>query len=111
MDTDQIDTDVGHQQLLVTPSEALYSPQWLALPAPLHPEQAARLRIARGTYPLPTVLVGRRRMVRTADIQNYVARLATSGQSVSGESKFSLIVHGRRAVGRPRKVAAPGGAP
>lgn len=99
------------QALLVTPADALYGQQWLALPAPADPAMAARLRIARGTFPLPTVLIGRRRMVRTADIRNYVARLAPGGQSVPREPEPSPITRGHHTTGRPRKIAASGGAP
>lgn len=98
------------QALLVTPADALYGQQWLALPAPADPAMAARLRIARGTYPLPTVLVGRRRMVRAIDIRNYVARLTPDKQPVSHEPAPDAVMCHRRA-GRPRKIAAAGGAP
>ena len=109
MDLDRNDASLD-RPLLVTPADALYGQQWLALPAPDDPAMAARLRIARGTYPLPTVLVGRRRMVRTIDIRNYVARLTPDGHPVSSEPESNTITRDRR-TGRPRKIAVPGGAP
>jgi len=64
------------QPLLVTPAETLYRLEFLAQPLPEKPEAAARLRLARGTFPVATVMVGGRRMVRVTDIQAYIEGLA-----------------------------------
>ena len=56
-------------RLLATLAQALYASDALGLrPVPLHPHQAASLAFHRGTFPLPTVKVMGRRMVRVADI-------------------------------------------
>lgn len=68
------------QRRLVTPATALYSPEFLGLPAPLKPNQAARLLLARGRYPLPTVLVMGRRMVRVDEIHHYIDSLQPSNE-------------------------------
>jgi hypothetical protein len=56
-------------QLYVTPAEALYSPELMGLkPVPQNPDAAVTLLLARRRFPLPTVLICRRRLVRVADI-------------------------------------------
>jgi len=61
---------------LVTPAEALYSPEFLALPPPANPVQAAGLRIARHRFPLPLVKVDGRNMVRVEDIHRFIDALS-----------------------------------
>lgn len=71
----QITTSVASERRLVTPAQALYSPEYLALPQPAKPDQAAGLLIARHRFPLPTVLVLGRRMVLVSDIHAFVDAL------------------------------------
>lgn len=58
-------------RLFVTPSEALYSPEFLGLPMPMNPAQAASIAMCRGRFPLPTLLIMGRRMVRVSDILKF----------------------------------------
>jgi len=58
-------------RLFVTPSEALYSPEFLGLPTPMNPAQAASIAMCRGRFPLPTLLIMGRRMVRVSDILKF----------------------------------------
>lgn len=58
-------------RLFVTPAEALYSTEFLGLPPPVNPKQAAALAMCRGRFPLPTLLIMGRRMVRVADILSF----------------------------------------
>ena len=55
-------------RLFVTPAEALYRPELLGLRPPLNPDNAATQLMTRGRFPLPTLLVCGRRMVRVVDI-------------------------------------------
>jgi len=87
---------VGHttpQPLLVTPAETLYRPEFLGQPRPEKPDAAARLRLARGTFPVATVMVGGRRMVRVSDIQAYIEGLAVD---LAGAPPARGPVRGRR---------------
>lgn len=85
---------------LVTPAEALYSPEFLALPSPTNPVQAASLRIARRRFPLPLVKVDGRNMVRVEDIHRFIDALSPT-QSAS--DPIPTLRPGRRR-GRPRKM-------
>lgn len=89
------------QRRLVTPATALYSPEFLGLPAPLKPNQAASLLLARGRYPLPTVLVMGRRMVRVDEIHHYIDSLQPSNEPQPQAP--------RRRRGRPRMEMAEAG--
>jgi len=84
---------------LVTPATALYSPEFLGLPLPSKPDQAAGLRIARRRFPLPTVLVDGRRMVLVADIDVYINGLSTVPPASSPPELTT-----RRRRGRPSKA-------
>jgi hypothetical protein len=88
------------EPILATPAECLYSPRFLNQPAPSNPAQAASLRIARGRFPVPTVLVGGRRMVRVEDIHKYIASLASVPEPVRQET-IAANVPERRGRGRP----------
>lgn len=92
---------------LVTPAQALYSPEFLALPLPAKPDQAAGLLIARHRFPLPTVLVMGRRMVLVSDIHAFVDGLRPAPPTI--------LEAPRRRRGRPtnaevaaRRAAAQG---
>lgn len=98
---------------LVTPATALYGPEFLGLPAPQKPDQAARLLIARGRYPLPTVLVLGRRMVVVDQIHQYIDGLKP--QPLPQPSNEPPPQAPRRRRGRPsnaevaaRRAAAAG---
>lgn len=65
-------------RLFVTPAECLYSPEYLGIPLPLNPKQAASLVLCRGRFPLPTVLIMGRRMVRIADILAFAQGIVTT---------------------------------
>lgn len=54
--------------LFVLPEQALYRPEFLALPVPKNPAAAVRLLIARNRYPLPLIKLCNRNMVRTSSI-------------------------------------------
>lgn len=78
---------------LVTPAQALYSPEFLGLPPPAKPDQAAGLQIARHRFPLPTVLVMGRRMVLVADIHAFIDGLRPP--AATGPRDPSLPKRGR----------------
>ncbi|MBB6243714.1 hypothetical protein [Rhodanobacter sp. MP1X3] len=80
---------------LVTPAEALYAPEFLALPSPANPARAAGLRIARRRFPLPLVKVDGRNMVRIEDIHRFIDGLRPVEQMPDPAPR-------RR--GRPRKA-------
>ena len=63
---------------LVTPAVALYSPEFLGLPPPQKPDQAASLLIARRRFPLALVKICGRNMVRVEDIDSYISSLRDS---------------------------------
>lgn len=96
MDIDTLIPPPPAGALFVTLAQALYRPEFLALPLPLHPVAAARLRLARGTYPLTTTRVGGRRMVRVADIRDFA-----SGRVVAEPPPPPAA---RRGPGRPTKA-------
>jgi hypothetical protein len=81
---------------LVTPAEALYAPEFLALPPPANPARAAGLRIARHRFPLPLVKVDGRNMVRVEDIHRFIDALCPSDPAPEPPP--------RRRRGRPRKI-------
>ena len=87
------------EPILVTPVECLYSPRFLNQPAPSNPVQATSLRIARGRFPVPTVLVGGRRMVRVKDIHKYIASLEPVPRPVPEEATAANVPE-RRKLGR-----------
>jgi len=68
---------------LVTPAQALYCPEFLGMPRPAKPDQAAGLQIARHRFPLPTVLVMGRRMVRVCDIHAFIDGLRPQVEPIS----------------------------
>ena len=82
---------------LVTPAEALYSPEFLALPPPANPIQAVGLRIARRRFPLPLVKVDGRNMVRVEDIHRFIDALSPT---LSPGDPIPTLQPGRRR-GRP----------
>lgn len=81
---------------LVTPAEALYAPEFLALPPPANPARAAGLRIARRRFPLPLVKVDGRNMVRIEDIHRFIDGLCPVEPTPDPVP--------RRRRGRPRKM-------
>ena len=94
---------VHGEPILATPAECLYSPRFLNQPAPLNPVQAASLRIARGRFPVPTVLVGGRRMVRVEDIHRYIASLEPVPGPVPQQATAANVPE-RRGPGRPSNI-------
>lgn len=64
---------------------------------------SARLAIARKTFPCPTVLVGRRRMVRLADLAAYIDSLPSTGADpVQLAAQDVTLAAIRPGPGRPR---------
>lgn len=84
-------------RLFVTPAQALFCPEFLGLPQPQNPESAAAQLLSRGRFPLPTLLVCARRMVRVADILEFAR---ASGAVVTRQDDAAP----RRKRGRPSRA-------
>lgn len=62
-------------------------------------EQTARNLSSRGEYPMPTVMVGRRRFVHVADLANYIEGLRTPAPRRGRKPKKERIEGGRKTGG------------
>lgn len=93
-------------RLLATLAQALYASDALGLlPVPLHPDQAASLAFHRGTFPLPTIKIMGRRMVRVADILAFAQ--GNGAESKTTPRPTQAVAAGsapRRKRGRPSKA-------
>ncbi|WP_112487264.1 helix-turn-helix domain-containing protein [Thiomonas sp. X19] len=71
-------------------------------------QQTVRNWLCTGTVQLPTVKIGGRRMVRTADLLSFVDALGTQGtqQQDPAPAAATPAAAPRRGRGRPRKGAA-----
>lgn len=91
-------------RLFVTPAEALYCPEFLGLPVPQNPDEAARALLKRGRFPLPTVKIARRRMVRVATILAFGQAAQPAAAGVQDMLEAGLPVPPRRKPGRPTNL-------
>lgn len=88
--------------LFVLPEQALYRPEFLALPVPQNPTAAVRLLIARNRYPLPLIKLCNRNMVRTSSI--FALADASQPQAIRDKDKLELDAD---ILSLPRRRGAP----
>jgi len=89
-------------RLFVTPAEALYCPEFLGLPPPQNPQSSAAQLLTRRRFPLPTMLVCGRRMVKVADILSFAMSSGVAGAPALPASAAGS--EPRRGRGRPSKA-------
>lgn len=66
-------------------------------------KQTAKNWLSAGRFPIATFLIGRRRMVRVADLEAFVAGLGEEPRVAACSQLATFVVPLKRTRGRPRK--------
>jgi hypothetical protein len=67
-------------------------------------EQTSRNWVSAGKFPIPTFLIGRKRMVRVADVEAFVDGLGKKPTDLEGTDSVPLCYAQKSKRGRPRKL-------
>ena len=69
-------------------------------------EKTGRNWLTDGKFPIPTHLIGRRRMIRVADLEDFVAGLGSKILQPESYLSLSPATEIKRRRGRPRKTTS-----